>query len=590
MKPELDIDSLRTEHESDEQWAVRRSFMEEHKDKFSEAELVTLAQLFTNIEFLGCRYMMGIMEDMHILGKKTIEDRQRTCEDLRNSHWSKEYPYLVPSAELTWITLDVYCLKHKTSKSCGVTKVQKAEKSENIDNSDQVGHFKTSDEKSKNFAQVVNNCRNNANTNKFINSRNGTGSENKRVKVIKASKKPKDDRNKHLVETRPKSFFDFTNFNVKRINRSIYEKNKPSDTEDGFVNMFKDKKQTKYPARKLHSYLTDYSHFVVCKENGEKIVDNDMPAIMDKIHERLDDLDIPKGDFTYIGMVDEFTGVYFSIRSADITEKLLEEVFTGNGSTFVFKQYRKVMSALLIPDEQKYNSVNVLKWLKYQNDYMGIKFTSWKILNEYTFDGFRRVSIIIPMKDAIALHKYNYKLNYLDTKIKVIIYPKSKRKLEADQMKKAMDKIDEGTNNLVLESKRDGNSDDDIVRKENKSDEACCSNYKSKTKDEEVNDTTQDTSSDNVHVEDEFDFESNERVILSLADETKFRPYPLFFIKKENSEEDLDFGEWKYVFMDNFFREKLILSMPKADALKLKRREATLTYYGVKVKSKFPDL
>ncbi|XP_048480192.1 partner of xrn-2 protein 1 isoform X2 [Plutella xylostella] len=56
MKPELDIDSLRTEHESDEQWAVRRSFMEEHKDKFSEAELVTLAQLFTNIEFLGCRY------------------------------------------------------------------------------------------------------------------------------------------------------------------------------------------------------------------------------------------------------------------------------------------------------------------------------------------------------------------------------------------------------------------------------------------------------------------------------------------------------------------------------------------------------
>lgn len=55
MKPTIDIDALRTEHESDEQWEVRRNFMEEHKDDFEEGELITLAQLFTNIEFLGCR-------------------------------------------------------------------------------------------------------------------------------------------------------------------------------------------------------------------------------------------------------------------------------------------------------------------------------------------------------------------------------------------------------------------------------------------------------------------------------------------------------------------------------------------------------
>lgn len=55
MKPLIDIDSLRTDHESDEQWEVRKSFMLEHKDSFDEAELITLAQLFTNIEFLGCR-------------------------------------------------------------------------------------------------------------------------------------------------------------------------------------------------------------------------------------------------------------------------------------------------------------------------------------------------------------------------------------------------------------------------------------------------------------------------------------------------------------------------------------------------------
>lgn len=55
MKPSWDVETLRLEHESDEQWELRRTFMLEHADKYPEDELVTLAQLFTNIEFLGCR-------------------------------------------------------------------------------------------------------------------------------------------------------------------------------------------------------------------------------------------------------------------------------------------------------------------------------------------------------------------------------------------------------------------------------------------------------------------------------------------------------------------------------------------------------
>lgn len=65
MKPQVDIDSLRTEHESDEQWEVRRNFMEQHKDDFDEDELVTLAQLFTNIEFLGCRFVISIKSEQY---------------------------------------------------------------------------------------------------------------------------------------------------------------------------------------------------------------------------------------------------------------------------------------------------------------------------------------------------------------------------------------------------------------------------------------------------------------------------------------------------------------------------------------------
>ncbi|XP_049884425.1 partner of xrn-2 protein 1-like [Pectinophora gossypiella] len=61
MKTQIDVDSLRTEHESDEQWEVRKNFMVEHKDNFDQEELITLAQLFTNIEFLGCRYPQETM-------------------------------------------------------------------------------------------------------------------------------------------------------------------------------------------------------------------------------------------------------------------------------------------------------------------------------------------------------------------------------------------------------------------------------------------------------------------------------------------------------------------------------------------------
>ncbi|XP_041983830.1 partner of xrn-2 protein 1-like [Aricia agestis] len=62
MKQPIDVESLRSEHESDEQWEVRKMFMIEHKDNFEEQELITLAQLFTNIEFLGCRYPQETMK------------------------------------------------------------------------------------------------------------------------------------------------------------------------------------------------------------------------------------------------------------------------------------------------------------------------------------------------------------------------------------------------------------------------------------------------------------------------------------------------------------------------------------------------
>lgn len=51
-----DIDKYHVEHESDEHWELRRRFLLTHKDKYPEDRLVCLAQVFYNVEFMGCRY------------------------------------------------------------------------------------------------------------------------------------------------------------------------------------------------------------------------------------------------------------------------------------------------------------------------------------------------------------------------------------------------------------------------------------------------------------------------------------------------------------------------------------------------------
>lgn len=53
-----DVDQYKTDYECDEHWDLRRNFMLAHKDKFSEDELVCLAQVFVNTELLGCRWVL----------------------------------------------------------------------------------------------------------------------------------------------------------------------------------------------------------------------------------------------------------------------------------------------------------------------------------------------------------------------------------------------------------------------------------------------------------------------------------------------------------------------------------------------------
>lgn len=47
--------------------------MEMHRDKFTEDEIVCLARVFTNVEFLGCRYGNEVMEQICELAKGVVE-------------------------------------------------------------------------------------------------------------------------------------------------------------------------------------------------------------------------------------------------------------------------------------------------------------------------------------------------------------------------------------------------------------------------------------------------------------------------------------------------------------------------------------
>ncbi|XP_001600262.1 NF-kappa-B-repressing factor [Nasonia vitripennis] len=71
---EANVDQYKTEHECDEHWELRRKFLLAHSDKFSVDELMCHAQVFTNVEFLGCKYPQETMRTIAELSKEVVGD------------------------------------------------------------------------------------------------------------------------------------------------------------------------------------------------------------------------------------------------------------------------------------------------------------------------------------------------------------------------------------------------------------------------------------------------------------------------------------------------------------------------------------
>lgn len=50
-----DVEKYKSPFECEEHWELRRSFLVAHQDKYPEDQLVCLAQVFFNVELLGCK-------------------------------------------------------------------------------------------------------------------------------------------------------------------------------------------------------------------------------------------------------------------------------------------------------------------------------------------------------------------------------------------------------------------------------------------------------------------------------------------------------------------------------------------------------
>ncbi|KAI9554268.1 hypothetical protein GHT06_019540 [Daphnia sinensis] len=73
MEGDWDVEKYKNKFEPDEQWELKRKFMETHKHRFSRERVVCLAQVLVNMEFLGAKYPVETMDTVMELSKDIIE-------------------------------------------------------------------------------------------------------------------------------------------------------------------------------------------------------------------------------------------------------------------------------------------------------------------------------------------------------------------------------------------------------------------------------------------------------------------------------------------------------------------------------------
>lgn len=78
---EWDVEKYKTDYESDEHWELKKSFIDAHKTKYPEKKLICLAQVFFNMEFMGCRYPSETMILVNELSQDIAKDFRDSRKD-----------------------------------------------------------------------------------------------------------------------------------------------------------------------------------------------------------------------------------------------------------------------------------------------------------------------------------------------------------------------------------------------------------------------------------------------------------------------------------------------------------------------------
>ncbi|XP_053667705.1 uncharacterized protein LOC128718056 [Anopheles marshallii] len=73
----FNIDQFRNPFEGEEHWCLRRAFLEKNQQVLSPDELICLAQVYMNVELLGCNYAAETMEMVAKLSEGLGQDYQR---------------------------------------------------------------------------------------------------------------------------------------------------------------------------------------------------------------------------------------------------------------------------------------------------------------------------------------------------------------------------------------------------------------------------------------------------------------------------------------------------------------------------------
>ncbi|KAK4008511.1 partner of xrn-2 protein 1 [Daphnia magna] len=81
MEDDWEVEKYRNKFEPDEQWELKKKFMETHKSLFPEDRVVCLAQVLVNMEFLGTKYPAETMKTVAELSEEIVgefRERQKT--------------------------------------------------------------------------------------------------------------------------------------------------------------------------------------------------------------------------------------------------------------------------------------------------------------------------------------------------------------------------------------------------------------------------------------------------------------------------------------------------------------------------------